>query len=615
MIQALEGKILGAWVCGRFGKEEKKMLEAIKDLGQRILTKENKDRLSIFVENINTNGRYNTCLAIMLKENGREFQYDNVEEEPFSIEKKLKYLYRSGSGNGPDFSPTAKLTEAKKTFNMKILGWFKILNGNKLNISEEDKHFLLKVKDILEKNSEEIIKVIQEKRNQKPRKESIFLTLKFREGFEERYIGDYNIFKILLLQGVDAKDLKIYAEDKVCSICKERKPIVIGNIDTYKFYTIDKPGFISGGFKEEDAWKNFPVCLDCKMALEEGKKYIQENLLFDFAGIRYQLVPKFLFDYSAAEEVLPLLEKTKLNSLKKEQKNVYLADEEEILGYLKNERDNISLNFLFIRQIQSAERIQLLLEDVFPSRLKKLFTAKEKVDDVFKGEEQFTFWTLRTFFYKSDESKREPDLDKYFFELTEKIFKNRKIDKDFLMNFFMKKIRKDFIADGFFKSSVKRALMDVIFLNELNLIENKEGIMEEGLFDEVFEKYGVTFANSLKRGLFLLGALVELLLRKQYADREAKPPFTKNLKSLKMDEKDFKGLLPKVQNKLEEYDSFDKGKKIIAKGAADYLLLAGDKWKMSVDEMNFYFACGMNLVEEVTKVVYNNKINEEEKNE
>lgn len=583
------------------------MLEAIKDLGEMVLKKEKKDRLSIFVENINSNGRYNTCLAIMLKENDGEFQYDNVEEEPFSIEKRLKYLYRSGKGNGPGFSPTAKLTEAKKTFNMKILGWFKILNANKLNISEEDKNFLLKTKSALEKNSEEIIKAIQEKRNQKPRKESIFLTLKFWDGFDEKYIGDYDIFRTLFLKGVDSKDLKIYAENKVCSICKEKKPLVVGNLDIYKFYTIDKPGFISGGFKDENAWKNFPVCLDCKQALEEGKKYIQENLSFDFAGLKYQLIPKILFgSFTTAGEVLSLLERIKSNSLGKDQKNVYLADEKEILVYLKDEKDNISLNFLFIKQIQSAERIQLLLEDVFPSRLKKIFTAKEKVEDVFGGGEQFTFWTLRTFFFKSDENKRYPDLDKYFFELTEKIFKNRKIDKDFLMNFFMKKIRKDFITDDFFKSSVKRALMDVMFLDELSLLENKEEIMDEGLFDDLFEKYGATFASPIKRGLFLLGALTELLLWKQYTDRGA-TPFMKNLKGLKMEERDFKGLLPKVQNKFEEYESFDKRERSIVKEAADYLLKAGDKWKIGLDEMNFYFASGMDLAEEVTRVVYKNK--------
>jgi CRISPR-associated protein Csh1 len=35
--------------------------------------------------------------------------------------------------------------------------------------------------------------------------------------------------------------------------------------------------------------------------------------------------------------------------------------------------------------------------------------------------------------------------------------------------------------------------------------------------------------------------------------------------------------------------------------------LAGDNWGMSVDEMNFYFACGMNLVQEVADIVYPDK--------
>lgn len=108
-----------------------------------------------------------------------------------------------------------------------------------------------------------------------------------------------------------------------------------------------------------------------------------------------------------------------------------------------------------------------------------------------------------------------------------------------------------------------------------------------------------------------MGSLTELLLRKQYKERSAKP-FLKNLKSLKMTERDFKGLLPKVQNKLEEYDSFDKGKRELAAEVANYLLLAGDDWYMSVDELNFYFAAGMNLTNEVTKVIYPDKTIPEE---
>jgi len=594
------------------------MLEAIKDLGETLLKENKKDRLSILVENVNSKGTYNTCLAIILNKGNENIEFFDVESEQFSEDKILRYLYRSGSANGPDTTPTAKLTEPSKTFNIKVLGWFKIVNDKNLNISKEDLEFLSKTKKALEDNKELIIQKIEEKRKEIPKKENIFITLKFKENGEEKYIGDYEVFKKLFLKIVEAKDLKIYAEERTCSICKEKKPVVIGNLDTYKFYTIDKPGFIAGGFKEKDAWKNFPVCLDCKMALEEGRKYIEENLVFNFAGIKYQLIPNFLFS-SSSQDILDTLKNINKYKLTSQEKSRYLSDEKEILDYLKDEKDNLSLNFLFIKQIQAAERILLLIEDVFPSRLRKLYEAKDKVDSIFKDGsnnnlDQFTFSTLRTFFFKSDENKKDSDLDKYFFEIVEKIFKNRKIDKDFLINFFMKKIRKDFVLDNYFNFTVRKALMNILFLSELKLIDNKEEKMEEGLFDEFFSKFGDTFATPLKRGLFLLGVLTELLRRTQYNQRGSSP-FMKNLKSLKMEEKDFKGLLPKIQNKLEEYGSFDKGKKTIAKEASNYLLAAGDNWKMSVDEMNFYFAAGMNLADEITKIVYTNKINEEEKNE
>lgn len=597
--------------CGRFGKEEK-MLEAVKELGDIILQSENKDRLSIFIENINSNGRYNKCLAIILGEKEEKITYEDLEEEPYDNGKLKKYLYRSGSANGADYSPTAKLTEPQKTFNNKILGWFRILSSKELlDISDEDKNFLAKVKNVLEKNKDNIIKAIKDKKGEMPKKENLFITLKFRNGLDEKYIGEINSFRNLFLKSVDLKDLKIYSKDKVCSICKEKKPIIIGNLNTYAFYTIDKPGFISGGFEEKYAWKNFPVCLDCKMSLEEGKKYIQENLTFSFAGTKYHLIPKFLIGSAESKkEIIDLLRNLKATKLNKDEKNVYFGDEDEILGYIKDDKDNLSLSFLFIRQIKSAERILLLIEDVFPSRLRRIFEAKGKVDEILKGEEQYTSWTLRDFFYKSDDRKKEPDLDRYFFAITERIFKSQKIDKEFLLYFFMKGIRKNFFKDDFFKTQIKKALMNIMFLNELKIIDNKEEIMEEGMFEELFKKYGLTFATPLKRGLFLLGVLAELLLRKQHNDKGTKP-FIKNLKSLKMDEKDFKGLLPKIQNKFEEYGTFDQGKRTIAKEAANYLLTAGDDWKMTLDEMNFYFVCGMNLANEVSKIVYKDRKEEE----
>ena len=130
-------------------------------------------------------------------------------------------------------------------------------------------------------------------------------------------------------------------------------------------------------------------------------------------------------------------------------------------------------------------------------------------------------------------------------------------------------------------------------------------------FSSFFEKYGRSFSKPEARGSFLLGSLTELLLRKQYGDREAKP-FLKQLQGLKLSEKEIKGLLPKVQNKLEEYKSFDKGKREIAEAVSYYLLEAGNNWKLSNDEINFFFACGMNLVNEIANKVYKGGDNNEQ---
>ncbi|MGC8970985.1 MAG: TIGR02556 family CRISPR-associated protein [bacterium] len=582
------------------------MLEAVKELGELVIKRENKDILESLVEDPNSNGKYKNVLTITFKKEENNLYFSDVEVEEYKRDYIMRYLYRSGSGNGPDFSPTAKLTEPEKTFPMKILGWFnRTLKDKNINLGTEDRTFLTRIQEELEKNKEYIMQRIGEVRQDIPKKESIFITIKIEKDGEDYYPGDFEVFRRLLRKNVERKDLEIFSEDKVCSICKEKKDVVIGNAGVYAFYTLDKPGFIVGGFKEALAWRNFPVCLDCKIALEEGKRFIKENLEFKFAGLTYQLIPKFIVGKDAMKDVVDIfINSSKIFSLKKEVKRAYLADEEEILDYLKDSQDLLTLNFLFIKEQRAAEKILLLIEDVFPSRLKRIFLAKEYVDRLF--DENFTFKTIRNFFSKSDPNNREYDLDKYFLELVDSVFKDRAIDRSFIMNFLMMRIRDNFIKDQNLRYIVRDALISIIFLENLNLVDMEVKPMESRIFDDLFKKYDPTFETPAKRGLFLLGALTELLLRKQYKDRNSKP-FIKELKSLKMDKKDFIGLLPKIQNKLEEYNAFDKGKRILAEEASHYLLLAGDNWGMSVDEMNFYFACGMNLVQEVADIVYPNK--------
>jgi CRISPR-associated protein Csh1 len=444
----------------------------------------------------------------------------------------------------------------------------------------------------------EILKSLNDQINQMDKKTTKFLSVKI----DDKYLGDMDFFRKIFDLCLSQRIAKSSSKDKTCSICGERKDTVSARTHVYQFDTDDKPGFITG-FRKDNYWKNIPVCQDCRELLQRGRNLIENKLTFKFYGLKYQLIPKVLLGGSEViKEILDILSDTHKNiSLKERIVKRLTDDENEILEYLSEKEDVLTLNFLFLKSEKSAERILLLIEDVFPSRLKTIFDAKRYVDELFNGE--FNFGKVRTFFFKSDQDKKEIDLDKYFLEIVDSVFRGRKIDFKFLVKFFMQNIRKDFINDYNYLFKIRDAMMCMAFFEKLGLINFEEVNMEQNIFDEVFNRYGKSLNSPEKRGIFLLGVLTQMLLNKQFIERGSKP-FMKKLKSLKMDEKDIKALLPEVQNKLEEYETFDKGKRLIAQEASKYLLQAGDGWKMSVDEINFYFACGMNMSSEIAKMIY-----------
>ena len=602
------------------------MLTAIREIGKWQMNKLGKDELEVLIREpkFKVGGK-----VVLIKVDIDKNAFDGVELEDYDSSKIQKYLFRGGVSQGPNPTPIANIPNAKKgksdeetrknfesqirkTFERKIQKWF----DKHINISKEEGKFLESIKNILSDNKDKIIQKIESYIKDLHRKEGKLLTIKIKQNNEWKYIGDFEIFKESLKDIEKQKTIGISASDKDCSICGMQRALVSGDSSVFKFYTIDKPGFVTGGFDENLAWKNFPGCPECKLELEEGRKFIEENLAYGFYGLRYFLIPKLLLgSIKVNYEVIGiLLDSSKIVSLKDRVRKRRTSDKTAILAILAGEKDILTLNFLFLSKEQSAERILLLIEDVFPSRIKKIFEAKDYVDRVFNNDSDkgFTFGTIRTFFSKSSEGKRENDLNKYFLEIVDSVFKGRRLDLDFLLKFYMATIRKEFINDGYFMPRVKDALMDTIFFENLGLITFEEvKDMEESKFDDVFNRYGKSLGSPAKRGVFLLGALTQLLLNKQWSERNAKP-FIKKLKSLKMDEKDVKALLPAVQNKLEEYDSFDKGKRLIASEASKYLLEAGEGWGMLVDEINFYFACGMNLADSIASAVYPKENNKKE---
>ena len=125
----------------------------------------------------------------------------------------------------------------------------------------------------------------------------------------------------------------------------------------------------------------------------------------------------------------------------------------------------------------------------------------------------------------------------------------------------------------------------------------------EGKFARLFETYGGQLESPEKQAVFLLGALTQMLLDIQQQQRGSKP-FLKQLMGLKMDQRAIKGLLPKVIGKLEEYESYYGGHRQLAEEISRLFLSSSPRWKLSVDELNFYFACGMNLTSQVKEIIW-----------
>jgi CRISPR-associated protein Csh1 len=574
-----------------------------------------------------------------------------IEMEDYNVQKKELYLQDIINTKGNQSSPFAQLTEADKTFDKKIKAWFSSQYTTNKQKSKQQNNYFISIGLLLNKYGRMIKDKINEKNstiNKKNKK--IFLSVKINN----KYLGEFKIIRDRAEELLKKKFEASSSNDKeVCAVCGEFAASVSGKTNVYRFYTIDKPGFITSGFREKEAWRNFPVCSDCVSYLGKGKEYLELNLRFNFCGIYYYLIPQLVIDKN---NIMPeiydiLLDSPKLINLKKKEKRNITGNNDDILDILKDGKNYLTLNFLFLEKNKSAEKILLLIEDVFPSRIKKIFEAKDYVDFIFKRYQQvqnedayqasyeysYNFGELRKFYLKSDNKKRNNnDLDKYFLDIVNSVFKNTRIDFLFIMKFFINNIRENFINEteneryfNKFNKSVTSALMNILFFEKLDLLDrsvlseenmNNNNCDDErdGFFNGFFERYGNTFESYKKRGIFLVGTLTQLLLDVQYEQRNKSRPFMKKLRGLKMDYSYIKALLPDVQNKLDEYGILDeygyKGLvRQILSDASLYLLKgeSADK-NISADEANFYFACGMNLYKNIKTYYFQQKLDNKE---
>ncbi|WP_292459927.1 TIGR02556 family CRISPR-associated protein [Methanothermococcus sp.] len=620
------------------------MLSSVAQLGNYIIKNEGKDLnnpMSILIENPNVNGKYKNILKITFDYNTLE--YLGVYPDEFDKTKHLlKLMYKKSRGaNDADFSPTSKIAgDTERTLKKKII---RAVSKTRKYEKYKNSNFLKKLEKSLKDNEDKILKDILNKKG----KDGTILTITFKDGENEYFVGDieefinYFIHKATMDYYYMTTGNIISKGSGICSICNKENEEVYGVFGRFKFYSIDKIGNVSG-FNPNNAWKTFPICLKCALAVEEGKKYLDENLRGKFYGTEFYMIPKVLFDKDM-ERIL-----NSYNDLVKNVKNRdYSKREKLLLRFLKNSDIYCYTTFMFFNEGNDFKVLQMI-EDVLPSRFSVLYNAMEKTENIplfknykinknnlkklnknqrkyfasiFKNNEdleelKFLFGYIKEFVDNDNE---------VFLKLMNNIFSNKKIDYHYLINQFISKIRREFKTSESISLSAYKSLMIIYFLINTNLLSNnlksrgeiitEKSIYDYGEIDKFFEDYKDFFNSEDKKAVFLTGVLVDKLLRLQYQKRQSKP-FLAKLHGLKLDKSKIESIFKEATQKLMEYGQEDNINYYsrLKEETARRFITSGDNWNLSNNEISYIFSLGL-AMSSVFDNLKNNKNNKGEDDE
>jgi len=522
---------------------------------------------------------------ILVLELDKSGNLKGIKLEEFTSEKLDKYLYKnSGTSNPPSWTPTLALNRKEPIKSLKLL------NGR-----------LKELLDIeLKEDLNEIAERVKKEIGKLPSKKKVFITVKI----EGKYLGEIPE-AVESLKTFLNKKFESNATGGICSLCLKQTKVVGKDNFPFKFYTLDKPGFIHGGFKNEAAI--FPLCLDCVQKVKEGGKYVREHLNFTFTkGVNFYLIPELVKeDRENLKRLVKKILETEAereDGLTEDRGEALTSDERRIFKRISQEGNYFYVHLLFITKDQAAERIDLYLQGIYPSRLKELFECKRKVEDFLNKEVSFNY-SVAGEFLKGDT----------FYEYIYATFRGVKFDQNTLLGSLLERLRilavevekEQSLSKLLF--AIKRAL--AVYLFELC---TRGGLNMSNMESQTLEEFLNRFphlSGAFEKGVFLLGVLTQYLLEVQQKERGNKP-FLKKLKGFKLRPEDFEKLYTEVRAKLEEYDRWGKKVAFLFGEAGKYLLSSPQKPKITQREANFIFATGMGLKNEVF-----NLLKEEEKEE
>lgn len=587
------------------------------------------DPVDLYIENMFPGKDYQMLLLVFeITSNNGELScaYKGIDIEKVKKDSThyRKYAYRKGSSRGGDVTLTTKLSNPadKKLQNIKEAQFKKLISSK-----HPDAQLFKLIESEFIKSESLIGSQVEGYFGNVSKEERTTTGISLRINKEtDLYLNDFELVRNIILDSgsekkYDHNGTQSRTMNSVCSVTNTLAEDIYGFAAPFKYSSPDKPGFISGFFNKEKFWRNYPVSSKEALALEYGKKYIKQHLSGYFYGHEFLFVPHPIIrsNHNELEMIVELLKDAfaiaREKKLSKEERS---EAEEYVQKIIAGQNNYFYLDMLFYSEDKKTEAIsiEMMLEEVLPSRFNKLFVeVPESINRnplfknaiVVKKVEQdlkFSFQIVNNFF------------DDRFLDVVQRIFQGKPISKPFLFERIIVLIRKNYneakTQDKWTEPagwSVLKAIMLINYLQELKIIENnknytymdtivtekKPGRFNLDGFNQFVKANGSFLDSDIKVGIFAVGVMVRFLFDIQHANL-SNTPFENKLRGYKLNPELLMQVYTEGLDKIQKYQKnfyvYGDLREVISHY---FVIKQQDMAALSNNELSFYFVAGLEM--------------------
>jgi len=271
------------------------------------------------------------------------------------------------------------------------------------------------------------------------------------------------------------------SSQKRCAMCgKEVESTVNLDGEIFKFATFDKKNFLPALDKNFHS-KVFPICQECRDIFLSGRKRIDRECIDNrtLPGTRIWCVPELIGTNS---------NENNLNSIVNQFRNFIQEGGEQIErnifdSLVEFENENLVFHFVFWEAKYARELVNMMIEDVPPTHLKKIAQNWEKslknilTETEYNGKTKLSWAIKKVYFTLIDlerENVTENEVMKDFaINIIGKILNGEKVNVESIKSVFVEKFPKllhdnQSNSDSKIKDKIRDMFLIVDFISRLN---------------------------------------------------------------------------------------------------------------------------------------------------